>query len=231
MANQQPKKKQKKQGKAAAPVRKPAEQPGEESVFAHFHREIWGAVCLILAILVILSSFSRNSAMARIFTGMTGQAGLYVLPIGLILCAIALLFHGNRPVTMRVLCSLGFAFLISALAHLAIGKSEAEWGLDIFKTLYAEGIDGTSGGVIGGLLAMLFKLPGGVPVGWAICILLLLVTLPASLNLTLTELKPGCSGTLQSLLEINEYGIGLDIANHNDILLQRNSQCLLEVVL
>ena len=80
MANQQPQKKQKKQGKAASPVRTPAEQPGEESVFAHFHREIWGAVCLILAILVILSSFSRNSAMARIFTGMTGQAGLYVLP-------------------------------------------------------------------------------------------------------------------------------------------------------
>jgi S-DNA-T family DNA segregation ATPase FtsK/SpoIIIE len=35
---------------------------------------------------------------------------------------------------------------------------------------------------------MIFKLPGGVPVGWAICILLLLITLPASLNLTLTGL-------------------------------------------
>ena len=160
----------------------------EQSVFSQFRKEIWGGVCVLLALLVILSGLDKQSALARFFMGMVGQTGLIVLPIGLILCAIALFFHGEKPVTMRVLCSLSFALLVSALAHLAIGESRADWGLDMFGVLYAEGAEHLSGGVLGGFLAMLFCLPGGKPVGWAVTILLLLVTLPASLNLTLTGL-------------------------------------------
>ena len=177
-----------KKGKKASSGLKAAPTRAEKTAGGHLSRELWGILCLILALLVILSSFARSSAMARLFTGLTGQIGLYVLPIGLILCAIALMFHGNRPVTMRIICSLTFSFLISALAHLAIAESKASWDLEVFKTLYSEGIAGKSGGVIGGLLAMIFRLPGGAPVAWAICILLLVVTLPASLNLTLTSL-------------------------------------------
>ncbi len=160
----------------------------EESIFSHFKREIWGSVCVLLALLVILSGLEKGSVLARFFMGIVGQTGLIVLPIGLILCAVALFFHGGRPVTMRVLCSLGFALLVAAVAHLAIGASKAAWGLDMFGVLYAEGSQNLSGGVLGGLLAMLFCLPGGKAVGWAICILLLLIALPASLNLTLTGL-------------------------------------------
>ncbi len=158
----------------------------EESVFTHFKREIWGGVFALLALIVILSGLDKTSALARFFMGMTGRVGLIVLPIGLILCAIALFFHGNKPVTMRVLCSLSFALLVSAVAHLAIDRSTAVWGMDMFGTLYREGGQNLSGGVLGGLLAMLFCLPGGTAVGWAISILLMLLTLFASLNLTLT---------------------------------------------
>ena len=160
----------------------------QESVLVHFKREIWGGVCGLLALLVILSGLDKTSALARFFMGMVGKVGLVVLPIGLVLCAIALFFHGGKPVTMRVLCSLSFALLVSAIFHLAVGESKAVWGMDMFGVLYEEGGKGLSGGVLGGLLAMIFCLPGGKPVGWAVCILLLLVTLPASLNLTLTGL-------------------------------------------
>ena len=160
----------------------------EESVLRHFRREIWGGVCAVLALLILLSGLDKSSALARFFMGMGGRVGLIVLPIGLILCAIALFSHGERPVTMRVISSLGFALLVSAIAHLAIGDSKAVWGLDMFGVLYEEGAQNLSGGLLGGALAMLFCLPGGKPVGWAICILLLLVALPASVDLTLTGL-------------------------------------------
>ena len=159
----------------------------QTSIFSHFRREIWGGVCVVLALLVVLSSFSQKSAMGQFFMGLVGKVGLYVLPIGLLLCAVALLFHGGKPVLMRVLCSLGFAFLISALAHLASDAS-FRWDGSLLANLYRSGKAGASGGLIGGLLAMIFSLPGGAPVGWAVCILLLLFTLPASLNLTLTGL-------------------------------------------
>ena len=175
-------------GKKPAKAAPKQQKLREESVFHQFRREIWGGVCGLLAVLVILSALDKSSFLARFFMGMTGQIGLVVLPIGLALCAIALIFHGERPVTMRVLCSIGFALLVSALAHLALNASQAEWGLDMFGVLYEEGVAHRSGGVLGGFLAMLFCLLGGKPVGWGICILLLLVTLPASLNLTLTGL-------------------------------------------
>ena len=164
------------------------QQRRDPGVTAEFRKEIWGVICAVLALLILLSGLDKESALARFFMGMVGRVGLIVLPIGLILCAIALFFHGGKPVTMRILCSLSFALLVSALAHLAIGESKAEWGGEMFGVLYKEGAEHLSGGLLGGLLAMLFCLPGGTAVGWAICILLLLITLPASLDLTLTGL-------------------------------------------
>lgn len=163
-------------------------QRQKSEIRSAFRKEIWGGICLLLALLILLSGLDKQSSLAIFFMGMVGQIGLVVLPIGLILCAIALFFHGGKPVTMRVFCSLSFALLISALAHLAIGESKAVWGGEMFGVLYQEGAQHLSGGVLGGLLAMLFREPGGVAVAWAIGILLLIITLPASLNLTLTGL-------------------------------------------
>ena len=136
----------------------------EQSVFAHFKKEIWGIVCALLAILVVLSGLDRDSVMARFFLGLVGEIGLFVFPVGLVLCAIALIANAGRSVAMRVFCSLSFAFLVSALAHLVMDASKAEWGVEMIGVLYEEGARGVSGGVIGGLLAMLFCLPGGKPV-------------------------------------------------------------------
>lgn len=171
--------------KNAAAKQKQRRDPG---ILSEFRKELWGGVCVLLALLILLSGLDRESVLARFFMGMVGHVGLVILPLSLILCAIALFFHGGKPVTMRILCSLGFALLVSALAHLVIGESKAVWGGEMFGVLYREGADNLSGGLLGGLLAMLFCLPGGNAVGWAVCILLLIVTLPASLNLTLTGL-------------------------------------------
>ena len=171
--------------KNAAAKQKQRRDPG---ILSEFRKELWGGVCVLLALLILLSGLDKESVLARFFMGMVGHVGLVILPLSLILCAIALFFHGGKPVTMRILCSLGFALLVSALAHLVIGESKAVWGGEMLGVLYREGADNLSGGLLGGLVAMLFCLPGGNAVGWAVCILLLIVTLPASLNLTLTGL-------------------------------------------
>ncbi len=181
------KKPKKGSGKKPAAKKNAQTRLRDESIFSHFRREIWGVVCILLAVLVLLSGFARQSALGQLFMGLVGRTGLIVLPIGLLLCAVALLFHGDRPVTMRILCSLSFAVLVCAVAHLA-ADARLSWSGGLLSRLYEGGKDGTTGGVVGGLTAMLFSLPGGKPVGWAITILLLLVTLPASVNLTLTGL-------------------------------------------
>ena len=175
--------------KKAAPKKTQSKAaPKGEGLFYQFRREIMGALCLLLALLIFLSSLDKTSALAKLFMGLVGETGLYVLPLGLVLCSVALFSHGDRPVTMRILCSLSFAFLVSAISHLALNRSQAEWGASVLRLLYLEGKTGASGGVIGGLIAMLFSILGGKIAAWAICILLLLITIPASLNLTLTGL-------------------------------------------
>lgn len=164
-----------------APVKK-------ERSLAQFKREIWGVVCALLAVLVLVSNLDKGSFLSRFFMGLVGRIGIYILPIGLALCAIALLFHGNRPVTMRLLCSLGFTVVVIAMSHLAVEEAPFRWNRNLISELFRAGSAGRSGGVIGGLFAMIFSLPGGKPVGWAICIVLLVFTLPASMNLTLTGL-------------------------------------------
>lgn len=174
--------------RSTAQRRTTAKKSQQESIFSKFRKEIWGVVCLLLAVVILLSGFDRGSIIARLFCGLFGEIGLTVLPIGLTLCFIALVFHGGHPVTARIVFSLSFVLLVCAIYHLARDASEAVWGKDIFRTLYAEGKEAKSGGVFGGLLAMIFSLLGGRPVSWAICIILLVVALPSSLNLTMTGL-------------------------------------------
>ncbi len=168
--------------------KRPPSKGEQLGLYRKFYREIWGVICLLLAILVALSVFDKRSALARLFMGLVGDVGLYVLPVGLLLCFVALVFHGGQKVAWRVVCSLAFAFVVSAIGHLAINASDAAWNSHLFPTLYTEGVAGDSGGIIGGLIALAFSSIGGKAVAWAVCILLLIVTLLASLNLTITGL-------------------------------------------
>lgn len=162
--------------------KKSVKQP-EKSLYQQYCREIWGVICLLLAIVIIFSGFGRGNLISNFVKGLLGPVGLIVLPIGLILCFIALMFHGNRPVTMRIICSLSFVVLVSCISHLSFGEAKPI----ALKELYMNGKDNLSGGVLGGGVAIFFSLVGGVA-AWIISLLLMIVTLFASLNLTLTGL-------------------------------------------
>ena len=69
--------------------------PKGEGLFYQFRREIMGALCLLLALLIFLSSLDKTSALAKLFMGLVGETGLYVLPLGLVLCSVALFSHGG----------------------------------------------------------------------------------------------------------------------------------------
>ncbi len=157
--------------------------PQEKNLYQQFSKEIWGVLCLILAIVIVFSSFGDGNLISNLFKGLLGPIGLIFLPLGLVLCFVALMFHGGRPVTMRIICSLSFVILVSCIAHLSFGNAVP---ISIGE-LYARGKANLSGGVLGGGVAIFFSLIGGVA-AWIISLILLIVTLLASLNLTLTGL-------------------------------------------
>ena len=184
MASNQ-KKKKNASGSKKGSGRKSA-QKQEQSIFRKFYREIWGVLCLLLAIVVLLSGFAQDSVIARLFAGLFGRAGLILLPIGLILCFVALVFHRKRPVKMRVICAALFVLISCAISHLLKDGPAIGWGGEMLGKLYQGGVDGTAGGVFGGLIGMFFSLLGGRLVALVLCFLLAFIVLMASMNLTPT---------------------------------------------
>ena len=173
-------------GKRKAPAAKTHQAMPKEAVVSQITKDLWGVGCLALAVLAALSWLDGASALSHFFSGLVGPVGQIALPIALLLCAIALLTHGDA-VAMRVICSLSFALLISALSHLILSSTQVDLNWEMFSILYRQGKEGASGGVLGGSLALFFTRPGRL-VGWGLIIMLLLITLPASVNLTLTGL-------------------------------------------
>ena len=173
-------------GKRKAPAAKTHQAMPKEAVVSQITKDLWGVGCLALAVLAALSWLDGASALSHFFSGLVGPVGQIALPIALLLCAIALLTHGDA-VAMRVICSLSFALLISALSHLILSSTQVDLNWEMFSILYRQGKEGASGGVLGGTLALFFTRPGRL-VGWGLIIMLLLITLPASVNLTLTGL-------------------------------------------
>ncbi|MBP3633929.1 MAG: DNA translocase FtsK [Oscillospiraceae bacterium] len=93
----------------------------------------------------------------QLFRGLIGS-GIYLMPFALLLDFLILLFHDGRPVRLRVACSFVVVLCVGMLVHLFGCKEEIPWGFPMMVQLWHTGVEGTSGGVLAGFLAMLFAL-------------------------------------------------------------------------
>ena len=126
-------------GKRKAPAAKTHQAMPKEAVVSQITKDLWGVGCLALAVLAALSWLDGASALSHFFSGLVGPVGQIALPIALLLCAIALLTHGDA-VAMRVICSLSFALLISALSHLILSSTQVDLNWEMFSILYRQGL-------------------------------------------------------------------------------------------
>lgn len=154
-------------------------------------REIGAFICLFLAIFAFLGLFPYEEGVFIDFFGVFIKGligtGFFVMIPALLLAAFILGFHRGRPVRMRLICTLLIPLIFGALLHILYFVPSDE-NIPILKMLYESGLNGDnqSGGVLGGLLAMLLKLlfskTGAIIV--FICAILFLCL--ASLNITLS---------------------------------------------
>ena len=124
-------------------------------------REICAWICLLLAGLIMLGLFHAEGMLTvpvvSFFMGLMG-AGTYVLPFALLLDFVVLLFHDGRPVRMRVVSSWIVAFCVGILVHLFGCNEVIVWEFPMISVLWHTGVQGASGGVLAGTLAMLMEL-------------------------------------------------------------------------
>ena len=143
------------------PVKKPtAKQTAAQKRQTQNRREIWALVCIFLAIFSIICCFNTTAFLIRPFAsliaGLFGQSGRYILPLALIATVVILFTSRGKPVRLRIVSVFTLILTVSAVYHLIQGEALA-WEWKVVPALFKGGIAGTTGGLLGGLLAMLLK--------------------------------------------------------------------------
>jgi len=119
-------------------------------------REVGGAVLLVLALFVGVSYFQTEgwfiAFLPRVCKGLLGW-GYYLTAPALAAAAVILLTHRGRPVIGRTVCALLTPVALGSLCHVLLCKLDFESSVGIIPRMWRSGIEGTSGGVLSGILA------------------------------------------------------------------------------
>ena len=154
---------------------------------APIRREAGAAVCLMLAVFAVLGFFPSEAIFIHFFSnflkGLLGF-GFWVSVPALLLASYILFFHRGRPVLVRTICALTLPLAFSCILHSLVVPEPLPWDGALLKTLWATGLDVSSGGAVGGLLAQccvrIFSQIGAA-------ILFVFAFLLGSFNLTLVD--------------------------------------------
>jgi S-DNA-T family DNA segregation ATPase FtsK/SpoIIIE len=173
-------------GKPGRPPSKPASPPKR--------REIGALICLFLALFSFLGFFTNEGWFIDFFgvfmRGLIG-GGFYVLVPALLLSAVILGFHRGKPVRMRLISTLLIPLLFGALLHLLICQTPYEWRWQMLGKLYEDGLltgAKQSGGIFGGLSALMLRLLFGRIGAVIVFICGIVFLLLISLNITLSSI-------------------------------------------
>jgi S-DNA-T family DNA segregation ATPase FtsK/SpoIIIE len=148
-------------------------------------------ICLLLGIFAAFGYFNIKAVFIDLFCnflkGLLGY-GFWLSTPMLLLAAYVLAFHRGRPVKLRVWCALLFPLDVGVLTHIfmAPGVYELNWG--IWKLLWNDGLAMTSGGALGGVLAVAFVKAFSKPGAAIIFVILGFLLLITAFNRTITDL-------------------------------------------
>ncbi len=155
-------------------------------------REFLGLLMFLLAFLSILCWFNTDAVilfpLSKLISGLFGQLGRYCMPVILIYCGCILFVSRGAPVRMRIWCSFFSMIFLGGIFHSIsdyFGKMDN--GLHI-PTLWKNGMNWNSGGVIPGYIAELLEIcitKVGAIVLMALCLTLFIM---ATQNITLPSL-------------------------------------------
>jgi len=151
----------KKSSSAKTSTKKTGSKTGKAtSEHSPVRREVGGILFFCLAFFTLLGYFEVRALFIDLFCG--GVKGLigwgfYALVPALILAGFILVTHGGRPVKLRVWCAMLLPVVIGCIAHLFGCDTVFSGGFKTVIEMFETGRNLESGGLLSGLLALLFK--------------------------------------------------------------------------
>ena len=178
---------------AAAPKKKKTSQPAKKNTRTPpppaptYGREIAGGVCLLLALCAVVSYFQEEALFITFFGGLLKGLlgyGYWLSAPALLLTALLLLTHRDRPATLRSVCTLLVPVLTGCGLHLLLCARSYEPGLAGLRELWLSGRSLQSGGALSGGLAVGFSAVFGKVLSLILFLLMLLVALCLALHIS-----------------------------------------------
>lgn len=155
-------------------------------------RLITSAVCLCLFVFSLIMLFRVDGLLPnlcyQVIVGLIGTAGFYFSIPALLYLFCVQAFSGKRPVMMRSICTVSFVACAGCIAHLLCNNGDLGKGAEMISKLYAGGMDGSTGGVLCGLLAFGSAKILSVPGAFGVFIIAAIMTLLAAVGITIPSL-------------------------------------------
>ena len=183
-------------GKSAAKSNKPVNQSPKVSnldfmkVFPD--HVIVAVVSLALFVLLLVTAINPDGWILKfirsVAMGLLGRVGFYFSIPALAYLFVIHTFGRRTKVRMRAWCTIAFVFFCGCISHLSLEDGYMSVTAALIPELYAGGVDGTTGGVICGLVAMLVRWCCGGVISFILFILGAVLTLLGSMQITVVTL-------------------------------------------
>ena len=178
----------------SAPKGKRAAQPQPEELGPILSRPVWGAIWGIVGLLCLLSILPIDGVLLKWLHRGIGALigkGAYVMPFALIGIAVLLFARPKGPVRLRGTCIVLMPLLIGSIIHAFSCANEYDLSMSTLSGLLSTGMEGSSGGLLGGGLYILLE--------WALSSIGALLIL---LVLFIVSLLVACRITPQALYDM-----------------------------
>ena len=178
----------------SAPKGKRAAQPQPEELGPILSRPVWGAIWGIVGLLCLLSILPIDGVLLKWLHRGIGALigkGAYVMPFALIGIAVLLFARPKGPVRLRGTCIALMPLLIGSIIHAFSCANEYGLSMSTLSGLLSTGMEGSSGGLLGGGLYILLE--------WALSSIGALLIL---LVLFIVSLLVACRITPQALYDM-----------------------------
>ena len=171
----------------SAPKGKRAAQPQPEELGPILSRPVWGAIWGIVGLLCLLSILPIDGVLLkwlhRGIGALIGKGG-YVMPFALIGIAVLLFARPKGPVRLRGTCIALMPLLIGSIIHAFSCANEYDLSMSTLSGLLSTGMEGSSGGLLGGGLYILLEWALSSIGALLILLVLFIVTLLVACRIT-----------------------------------------------
>ncbi len=181
----------KKSGSSApAKKKKPAELPTDDNHIPF--RVVLALVLLFLFISLLVMALYPEGILLKfvknILLGIFGEAVFYCAIPGLLYAFMVIVSSNGQPIQMRCISVAVFTFTVGCISHLTLYNQGFEDGFGVIAALWRSGTDGTGGGLLCGLVAMLLRFAVGTVMSYILFAAIAVLSLLGALKITIPSI-------------------------------------------